>query len=121
MVEKKPNILFIMADQMKSSILKMYSEIGIECPQLEKLSNEGVVYKNAFTPHPLCVPARTSMMTGKYPHKTGCRRNETLMPENELHAFKIWKKLNYVTGLIGKNHCFDKQSDLALFNVRLEI
>ena len=121
MVEKKPNILFIMADQMKSSILKMYSEIGIECPQLEKLASEGVLYKNAFTPHPLCVPARTSMMTGKYPHKTGCRRNETLMPENELHAFKIWKKLNYVTGLIGKNHCFDKQSDLDLFDVRLEI
>ena len=44
MLEKKPNILFIMADQMKSSILKMYSEIGIECPELEKLASEGVVY-----------------------------------------------------------------------------
>ena len=77
-----PNVLFIMADQMKASILKMYSEIGIDAPGLERLAAEGVRFEHAITPHPLCVPARTSMMTGRYPHSTGCRRNETLMPEN---------------------------------------
>ena len=117
----KPNILFIMVDQMKASILRLYSEIGIECPQIEKLAKEGVTFENAITPSPLCVPARTSIMTGKYPHSTGCRRNETLLPENEIHAFKIWKDANYTTGLIGKNHCYAENSDLELFDVRLEI
>ena len=116
-----PNVLFIMADQMKASILRMYSEIGIETPALERLASEGVRFEHAITPHPLCVPARTSVMTGRYPHSTGCRRNETLMPENEQHAFRIWKNNGFVTGLIGKNHCFIEPGDLELFDVRCEI
>jgi hypothetical protein len=117
-----PNVLFIMADQMKASILQLYSsEIGIETPSLERLAGEGVRFEHAITPHPLCVPARTSVMTGRYPHSTGCRRNETLMPENEQHAFRIWKENGFTTGLIGKNHCFIESSDLKLFDVRCEI
>lgn len=110
-----------MADQMKWSILRMYSEIGIETPTLERLAAEGVRFETAITPHPLCVPARTAVMTSRYPHSTGCRRNETLMPEGEVHAFQIWKEAGYVTGLIGKNHCFVRDGDLALFDVRCEI
>jgi arylsulfatase len=116
-----PNVLFIMADQMKATILRMYSEIGIETPALERLANEGVRFEHAITPHPLCVPARTSVMTGRYPHSTGCRRNETLMPADEQHAFRIWKNNGFVTGLIGKNHCFIEPEDLELFDVRCEI
>ena len=117
----RPNILFIMADQMKWSILRMYSEIGIETPALERLAEQGVRFETAITPHPLCVPARTSVMTARYPHATGCRRNETLMPDGEIHAFRIWKDAGYVTGLIGKNHCFVRDEDMRLFDVRCEI
>ena len=107
---------------MKASILRMYSsEIGIETPTLERLADDGVRFEHAITPHPLCVPARTSVMTGRYPHSTGCRRNETLMPENEQHAFRIWKDNGFTTGLIGKNHCYIEPSDLELFDVRCEI
>ena len=115
---KRPNVLFIMADQLKWSALRMYSEIGIPTPSLERLASRGVMYRNAVTPHPLCVPARTSIMTGCYPHSTGCRRNETLMPDNETHAFQIWRDAGYTTGLIGKNHCF---VDLDVFDVYCDI
>ena len=115
---KRPNVLFIMADQLKWSALRMYSEIGIPTPSLERLAARGVMYRNAMTPHPLCVPARTSIMTGRYPHTTGCRRNETLMPDNETHAFQIWRDAGYTTGLIGKNHCF---IDLDVFDVYCDI
>ena len=115
---KRPNVLFIMADQLKWSALRMYSEIGIPTPSLERLAARGVMYRNAVTPHPLCVPARTSIMTARYPHSTGCRRNETLMPENETHAFQIWSDAGYTTGLIGKNHCF---VDLDVFDVYCDI
>ena len=116
-----PNIIYIIADQMKSNALKMYSDIGIETPNLEKLASTGVRFENAITPHPLCVPARVSMMTSRYPHATGSRRNETLMPPNQLHAFRIWKELGYTTGLFGKNHCFIQNSDLDLIDVRCEL
>ena len=116
-----PNVLFIMVDQMKWSALRMYSEIGIPMPSLERLASRGVTFRHAFTPHPLCVPARTSVMTARYPHSTGCRRNETLMPTHETHAFNIWRDAGYTTGLIGKNHCYESPEDLALFDVLCEI
>ena len=114
-------MLFIVADQLKWSGLRMYSEIGVETPSLERLAERGVTYRHAITPHPLCVPARTSMMTGRYPHSTGCRRNETLMPSSEPHAFQFWRDAGYSTGLIGKNHCFVTEEDLALLDVRCEM
>ena len=116
-----PNVIFIIADQLKATALRMYSEIGIETPSLERMANEGVMYRHAVTPHALCVPARVSMMTGRYAHSTGARRNETLMPSDQLHALRIWKELGYTTGLIGKNHCFIEQSDLDLLDVRCEM
>ena len=116
-----PNVVFIMVDQMKWSALRIYSEIGIEMPSLERLASRGVTYRHAITPHPLCVPARTSVMTARYPHSTGCRRNETLMPSTETHAFNIWRDAGFTTGLIGKNHCFEQQEDLDLFDVYCEI
>ena len=120
-MKNRPNILFIVADQLKASALNIYNELGIETPSIEKLYREGVMFNNAITPHPLCVPARTSMMTGRYPHSTGCRLNQTLMPPKSNHLFKILKDEGYVTGLIGKNHCFVEKGDLDLFDVRCEI
>ena len=116
-----PNVIFIVADQLKATALQMYSEIGIPTPSLERMADEGVMYRHAVTPHALCVPARVSMMTGRYAHSTGARRNETLMPSGQLHAFRIWKELGYTTGLIGKNHCFIEQDDLDLLDVRCEM
>ena len=84
-----PNVIFIIADQLKATALRMYSNIGIETPSLERMASEGVMYRHAVTPHALCVPARVSMMTSRYAHSTGSRRNETLMPSGELHAFRI--------------------------------
>ncbi len=121
MSHEHPNVIFIIADQLKATALRMYSEFGIETPSIERLASEGVRFENAVTPHPLCVPARTSMTTSRYAQSTGARRNETLMPPGELHAFRIWKDLGYATGLFGKNHCFIQRSDLELLDVRCEI
>ena len=117
----RPNVIFIVADQMKWNSLRMYSNIGIEAPSLERLAAEGVRFEYGITPHALCVPARVSMMTSRYAHSTGARRNETLMPTDQLHAFRIWKDLGYSTGLIGKNHCFREQSDLETIDVLCEL
>ena len=79
--------------------------------------------RSAFPPHPLCdrFLARNLILDGQWPHSHGGRRNETLMPPDASHAFRIWKKAGYHTGLIGKNHCFTAPSDLALFDTFCEI
>lgn len=117
----RPNVIFIMADQMRATASHLYRESACHTPSLAALAERGVLYRLAFTPHPLCVPARTSIMASRYPHSTGARRNETLMPEGVNHAFRIWKREGFTTGLIGKNHCFDRPEDLELFDVYCEL
>ncbi len=117
----KPNVILIMADQLKAGALRAYGNGFLKTPALDKLADEGVLFTNAFTPHPLCVPARISTWCSQYPHTHGGRRNESSMPQDAVHAFKLWKQEGLTAGLIGKNHCFKTQADLDLFDVWCEI
>ncbi len=117
----RPNIIVIMSDQMKATASHLYGNTFCETPSLARLADDGVLYENAFTPHPLCVPARVSLWTSQYPHSHGARRNQTLMPGDAVHAYRLWQGEGYHTGLIGKNHCFETEEDLALFDVWCEV
>lgn len=112
-----PNIVVVMSDQQKATASHLYGNTFCETPSMERLANEGVLFEHAITPHPLCVPARVAFWTSQFPHSTGSRRNETLMPADVEHAWKLWKRSGYTTGLIGKNHCFNRIEDQALFDV----
>ncbi|MFC5647792.1 arylsulfatase [Paenibacillus solisilvae] len=68
---KKPNILFIMTDQQRWDSLGCYGNSVIETVNLDWLASEGVVFENAYTSCPSCVPARASIMTGMHPWNTG--------------------------------------------------
>ena len=118
---ERPSVLVIMTDQQKATASHLYGNGFCETPSMARLAGEGVLFEHACTPHPLCVPARISLWTSQFPHSHGGRRNETLMPEGVPHAFRIWKEAGYRTGLIGKNHCFQRPEDLALFDVWCEM
>ncbi|MEM7032225.1 MAG: sulfatase-like hydrolase/transferase [Chloroflexota bacterium] len=120
-MSQKPNILVIMTDQQKATTSHLYGNTFCETPSMARLAAEGVLFEYAFTPHPLCMPARVSFWTAQFPHTHGSRRNETPMPTDAHHAFKIWKDLGYHLGLIGKNHCFEAEEDLDLFDTWCEI
>lgn len=116
-----PNIIVIMADQLSASALRLYGNEACPTPNLERLAREGVVFENAVTPHPLCVPARVAFWTGRYPHQNGCRRNQTFMPVGADHGIREWKARGYHCGLIGKNHCFQEPDSVSLFDTWLEL
>ncbi len=117
----QPNILVIMTDQQKATASHLYGNRFCTTPNMQRLAEEGVLYQHAITPHPLCMPARVSFWTGKYPHQHGSRRNETPMSPGATQAWQIWKAAGYTTGLIGKNHCFAAPEDLALFDIWCEL
>ena len=121
MTSTLPNIIVILSDQLKATASHLYGNTFCETPNMARLARQGVLYEHAFTPHPLCVPARVSLWTGRYPHAHGARRNETWMPPRAEHAFKLWKDAGYHNALIGKNHCFDQPEDLDLFATWCEI
>ena len=65
----KPNVIIIMADQLR------YDAVGAHTPNMNKLIEESVVFNRAYCASPLCVPARGSFFTGKYPNITGSLHN----------------------------------------------
>ncbi len=72
---KRPNILFIMSDQHRWDCLGAHGHDLIKTPRLDQLHAESVQFENAFTPTPICVPARCSLLSGKWPVQHGVIHN----------------------------------------------
>ncbi|MFL5741764.1 MAG: sulfatase [Flavisolibacter sp.] len=68
--ENRPNIIYIMADDMGYADLSCYGRKDYQTPHLDKLAMQGVKLMNAYAAAPVCTPTRTSFMTGRYPART---------------------------------------------------
>lgn len=102
---KKPNILYIMADQMAAPLLKMNDpDSVIKTPHLDELARTGVVFSSAYCNSPLCAPSRFTMCTGQLPSKIkGYDNASVLGPEVPTYAHYL-RREGYETALAGKMH-----------------
>jgi arylsulfatase A-like enzyme len=73
--KQKKNLLFIMTDQQRYDALSIAGNTVLETPNLDRLANQGVYFKNAYTPCAVCAPARSSILTGHTVESTGARTN----------------------------------------------
>ena len=102
---KKPNILYIMADQFRSDCLGCMGNPVIQTPNLDRLAKRGMLFRNGFTPNPICVPARASMMTGNYPHVcTGEKENRGGIKAGQPVLTEVLKSVGYRAYASGKLH-----------------
>src|SRR5215510_1541727 len=74
---RRPDVLFLMTDQWNPRCFGFAGDPAVPVPHLNRLAAEGVVFENCYTPCPVCMPARTALMTGLYPHNTGLWGNIT--------------------------------------------
>ena len=70
-MREKPNVLLIMADQLRWDCLGCYGNDVIETPNLDYLAAEGSLFRHAYTPSPSCIPARACLISGLNPWHTG--------------------------------------------------
>ena len=107
-----PNILFIMADQMRADALGIVNG-WTRTPNLDRLAREGCLVRGVVTNSAECIPARFSLALGLYPHQTGVWQNGTytLNPEcpNWMQAVE---RAGYHTSLFGKTHLHPHEGDL---------
>src|SRR4051812_36558154 len=102
--KRPPNVIVFFTDQQRWDSLGVYGNpMGIT-PNLDKMAAEGTRFEYAFTPQPVCAPARSSMQTGKYPSTTGVVRNTMVLKDDEVTIPMIFAKRGYETGYIGKWH-----------------
>ncbi|KEY75264.1 hypothetical protein S7711_07618 [Stachybotrys chartarum IBT 7711] len=102
---ERPNILYIMADQLAAPQLKMYNpESQIKTPNLDRLAAGAVQFDSAYCPSPLCAPSRMSMITGLLPMKIGAFDNASQI-NSEIPTYAHYLRTKgYHTALAGKMH-----------------
>ena len=101
---KKPNFLFIMADQMAAPALPFYGHPVVQTPHLSRLADGGVIFDNAYCNSPLCAPSRFSMLSGQLPSRIGAYDNAAYFPAEVPTLAHYLRDLDYHTCLSGKMH-----------------
>ncbi|HYO82158.1 MAG TPA: sulfatase-like hydrolase/transferase, partial [Bryobacteraceae bacterium] len=99
----KPNILFILADDLGYGDLGCYGQKLIRTPNLDQLASEGMRFTQVYCGSTVCAPSRCTLMTGLHQGHARIRGNARvdLLPEDVTVA-EILRKSGYRTGLVGK-------------------
>ena len=100
----RPNLLFIMADQLAPQVLPAYGHPRVRTPHLDRLAEKGVVFENAYCNFPLCAPARFSMLSGRLPSRIGAFDNAVELPASVPTFQHYLRHAGYRTCLAGKMH-----------------
>jgi choline-sulfatase len=103
-VNTAPHIVLVLADQLAASALPVYGNRVVQAPRLERLGAEGVVFERALCASPLCVPSRSSLMTGLLPSRTGAIDNAGELPAGIPTFAHRLRAYGYRTVLVGKMH-----------------
>ena len=105
----RPNILFILADDMGYGDFGCFNGGISQTPTLDQLVGESVCLTQHYSASPVCAPARAALLTGRYPHRTGVvdtleLRGLDRLALRERTIADLLHQAGYVTGLIGKWH-----------------
>ncbi len=111
---ERPNVLFIMADQMRYDCLGANGNSTIRTPNLDALAERSVNLSSCFVQSPVCVPSRQTFFTGRYPHSHRNRVNYTPMPKDTVLMQRRLQEAGYRTGFAGKLHYYPPTRAYAL-------
>ncbi|UXX81026.1 sulfatase [Reichenbachiella carrageenanivorans] len=104
----RPNIIFIITDDQQTGLLGIEGAKEANTPHIDRIGQEGVLFKNAFVVTPLCSPSRASFLTGNYSHKHNVINNDKLGLDVVSHTLLTWprqlRESGYETAFIGKWH-----------------
>jgi len=114
-----PNILLIITDSQRFDTIAALGNPIIRTPVLDRLVREGTSFTSAYTPSPMCVPARCALLYGQGPATTGCYDNVTGMPTDGRSSFvEALSRAGYRTHCVGKTHFTPNPSALRGFQTR---
>ena len=101
---ERPNVIVFLTDQQRWDTTGLHGNPMGLTPNFDRLARAGTHLQHAFTPQPLCAPARAALQTGAYPTRTGCFRNGVPLPQDATTLARCFGATGYRTGYIGKWH-----------------
>ncbi|GHU99506.1 sulfatase [Bacteroidia bacterium] len=103
---KRPNVLFIMADQWRAQATGYNGDPNARTPNLDAFARESIDFSCAVTSQPLSSPYRASLITGQFTTTNGMMQNDEDLKPNAPTAGELFTGGGYTTGYIGKWHLF---------------
>lgn len=103
-MKRKPNILFIMADQLRADYLGCNGHPTIKTPNIDKLAQRGVNFSRTYSQAPVCGPSRTSFYTGRYAFSHGASYNNVPLKLSEQGLGDYLRPEGYRVAVVGKTH-----------------
>ena len=104
--QRRPNILFLMTDQHRADCLGASGNPVVYTPNLDRIGNEGVRFRNAYSSTPTCTPARTALLTGLSPWHHGMLGMTDMAEQYSLEKPRALRAAGYYTITIGKQHFY---------------
>src|SRR5687767_9563742 len=104
MTSRRPNVLFIIADQLRADHLGFGGNSVVRTPNLDALAARGTVFSNATVANPTCMPNRASLITGRWPSTHGTRCNGIPLDPQSRTLIRSLGEVGYHAIGVGKLH-----------------
>jgi len=117
----KPNVIMVMCDQMRFDRFGAMDDPNVITPNIDALASEGLLFKNAYCPSPVCSPSRASVKTGIFPPGNGVVTNwipfkGKVAGTTDINHYLLTERLHsqgYYTGMAGKLHFVPAEDDFG--------
>lgn len=116
-VTKRPNIVFIFSDDHAYQAISAYGSKLAKTPNIDRIANEGALFKNTFITNSICGPSRAILLTGKYSHINGYMVNERKFDATQDVFPELLQQSGYQTAWVGKLHLGAIPKGLDYWNV----
>src|ERR1700730_4719938 len=104
MPSRKLNLVIFLPDQQRADTIACYGGSKVHSPNLGKLASESVIFDRAYVTQPVCSPSRSSLMTGLWPHTTGCTQNGGEIDDRFRVLPELFDDPDFRTAYMGKWH-----------------
>jgi len=103
-IMSRPNFLLIITDQQRADHIGAYGNPVVRTPNIDGLAKTGFLAERCYVASPVCMPNRSSLLTGRLPSVHRARHNGIPLPLSELTFVERLRENGYGTGLVGKSH-----------------
>ena len=108
------NVVLLMSDEHNPFVSSVHGHEKVLTPNLDRLARNGTVFENAYCPSPLCLPARSAFMAGKYVHELRAYSNcNTALPKDFPSWGAVMREQGVHTAYIGKVDVYDDGANLG--------